>query len=236
MSKRHYHPSSAKSKAAESLVEILYEDQQYIVFNKPAGLLVIPTPKNEQKTLVNIVNQQCASGNKLWKLHPCHRIDRETSGIIVFAKGKQYQKLMMDLFKKRLVTKKYIAFVHGRLPSPCGEFRKPVQNTQPKRFHKKAQAVPALTCYKVLERRNQYSIVEVQPVTGRTNQIRIHFSQAGNPLVGDRKYAFARDYPLKFRRTALHAASLKWRHPVSHKEILVESELPKDMIQFTSIN
>ena len=73
-------------------------------------------------------------------------------------------------------------------------------------------------------------------MTGRTNQIRIHFSQAGNPLVGERKYAFARDYALKFRRTALHAASLEWRHPVSHRKICVKSDLPEDMGKFITNN
>jgi len=113
---------------SSNLIEKLFEDQQYVVFNKPAGLLVIPTPKNEQRTLVNIVNQQYASEHELWKLHPCHRIDRETSGVILFSKGKKFQKLMMDLFKQRLVTKKYIAFVHGRLSLDHGEFQKPVKN------------------------------------------------------------------------------------------------------------
>ena len=81
-----------------SLIEILYEDDQYIVFNKPAGLLVIPTPKGEQRTLVTLVNEQFESDGHAFKLHPCHRIDRDTSGAILFAKGKQNQKLMMDQF------------------------------------------------------------------------------------------------------------------------------------------
>jgi 23S rRNA pseudouridine1911/1915/1917 synthase len=73
-------------------------------------------------------------------------------------------------------------------------------------------------------------------VTGRTNQIRIHFSETGHPLVGDRKFAFARDYTLKFRRTALHAASLGWTHPVSRKKVYVQSELPQDMMEFLKKN
>ncbi|HQP10035.1 MAG TPA: RNA pseudouridine synthase [Candidatus Omnitrophota bacterium] len=209
-------------------IKILYEDDHYIVFDKPAGLLVIPTSKNEKRTLVNIVNQQYAAGEGTPKLHPCHRIDEDTSGAIIFAKGKSFQRMMMDLFKRRYVTKKYIALVHGRLPSEKGEFRNPVY----KQFGRKRVFSSAITRYRVLSAKRQFSIVEVQPVTGRTNQIRIHFSQAGHPLLGERKFAFARDYALKFRRTALHAASVEWKHPVYHRTVSVQSDLPKDMSEF----
>jgi 23S rRNA pseudouridine1911/1915/1917 synthase len=209
-------------------IKALYEDDHYIVFDKPAGLLVIPTAKNENRTLVNIVNQQYAADEKSWKLHPCHRIDEDTSGVIIFAKGKHAQQLMMDLFKRRSITKKYIAFIHGRLPSEKGEFRNPVY----KQFGRKRVFSSAITRYKVLNVKKNFSVVEVQPITGRTNQIRIHFSQAGHPLLGERKFAFARDYALKFRRTALHAASIAWMHPVYHRSICVQSEVPKDMAEF----
>ena len=218
--------------SSKALIDVLHEDDHFMVFNKPAGLLVIPTPKNEQRTLVNIVNRQYADEANSSKLHPCHRIDRDTSGAIIFAKGKRNQKLMMDLFKQRAVEKTYIAFVHGMLSSRQGQFRKSVKDIHQRKFQKRSPATPAITSYKVVGTRNNFSIVEVQPVTGRTNQIRIHFSQAKHPLLGDRKYAFARDYSLKFRRTALHAAALKWTHPVSHKTISVRSNLPKDMLEF----
>ena len=207
-------------------IPVLYEDDRYVVFDKPAGLLVIPTPKNEQRTLVNIANQQYSHCEKIWKLHPCHRIDKETSGAIIFAKGKLAQRLMMDLFKERAVTKKYIAFVHGKLSQECGEFCKPVKKVFHGRIGKKQIGIAAITRYKVLEIKKQFSIVEVQPVTGRTNQIRIHFNQAGHPLLGERKFAFARDYALKFRRVALHAASVEWTHPVSQRQVSVQSNLP----------
>lgn len=179
---------------------------------------------------MNIVNQQYTSPGHSWKLHPCHRIDKETSGAIIFSKGKQCPRLMMDLFKQRSILKKYIAFVHGKLLSGRGEFRKPVQ----KKFGRKQAAIEAITRYNVLKTKKKFSIVEVQPVTGRTNQIRIHFNQAGHPLVGDRKYTFARDYALKFRRTALHATSLEWIHPVSQKKVNIQSDLPKDMAEFVA--
>jgi len=213
-------------------IKILYEDDQYIVFEKPTGLLVVPTPKNERRTLVNIVNEENAPVNNAWKLHPCHRLDEDTSGVIIFAKGKHPQQLMMDLFKQRAVTKKYIAFIHGKLPLSKGEFRNPVY----RQFGGKRTVLSAITRYKVLTVKKRFSVVEVQPVTGRTNQIRIHFSQAGHPLVGERKFAFARDYALKFRRVALHAAAIEWKHPVRHAVVRVQSDLPKDMHEFMTKN
>ena len=216
---------------------ILHEDEAYIVFNKPSGLLVIPTPKNETNTLVNIVNYQYANQSP-WNLHPCHRLDRETSGAILFAKGKQYQKLMTELFKQRQVKKKYIAFVHGKMSKIFGEFRDSIEKSgNPfkrnfKKFKKNILGQSALTRYNVLEERKEFSVVEVFPVTGRTNQIRIHFSKHGHPLLGDRKFSFQRDYHLKFRRTALHAMNIEWKHPVTHKKIKVQAPLPKDMEAF----
>lgn len=225
-----------KTYVSKHPIEALYEDDCYVVFNKPAGLLVIPTPKKEQKTLVNIVNCQYASQQNSRKLHPCHRIDRETSGAIIFAKGKRAQQLMMDVFKRRAITKKYIAFVHGKMPEKCGEFRRPIKDAYQKKFGKSRSAVSAVTRYKVIKIKKQFSVVDIQPITGRTNQIRIHFSQAGHPIVGERKYAFARDYVLKFRRTALHAASLEWEHPIERRTVSVQSNLPKDMAEFITKN
>jgi tRNA pseudouridine32 synthase/23S rRNA pseudouridine746 synthase/23S rRNA pseudouridine1911/1915/1917 synthase len=232
LKKNFCHPSPVEKRVFKHPIEILYEDDYYVVFDKPPGLLVIPTPKDEQTTLVNIVNQQCRPDPNTSRLHPCHRIDRETSGAIIFAKGKRCQKLMMDIFKQRAIMKKYIAFVHGALPESQGEFKKPIKDTRPKKFGGYQPGVPAVTRYSILKVHRQFSVVEVQPVTGRTNQIRIHFSEAGHPLVGDRKYAFARDFSLKFRRTALHAASLEWTHPVTKKNVLVRSNIPKDMAEF----
>ncbi len=245
----------SKGSSKNRQVPILYEDDSYIVFDKPACLLVIPTPKNEKNTLVNIVNQQCADIGS-WNLHPCHRLDREVSGAIIFAKGKRSQKLMMELFKQRQVAKKYIAFVHGKMSTGSGEFRSSIEKSKhlylsepglrnpdalsglgisgrnQKNFKKNLSVQSAITRYKVIEERKGFSIVEVYPVTGRNNQIRIHFSKNRHPLLGDRKYSFQRDYDLKFRRTALHAMALEWQNPVTHEKVDVRSNLPNDMEVF----
>ena len=213
-------------------VKTLYEDGCYIAFNKPEMLLVIPPPKKEIHTLTSIVNSEYAKRGCFERLHPCHRLDRETSGVILFAKGKKNQQLMMEEFRRRRVKKKYIAFIQGRPKTEDGTLKSAISDFDQKRFNKKTKDRLAITCYKVVETRQFFSIIEVYPLTGRTNQIRIQFSQAGFPLLGDRKYARGRDFKIKFRRTALHASQLEWYHPVEHKRIVVTAPLPKDMEEF----
>ncbi len=207
-----------------------------MAFEKPAGLLVIPTDKNEPNTLINIVNHQYVSDPVSFHLHPCHRLDRETSGIILFAKGKKYQQVMMEAFKQRKVSKTYVAFVQGKLKRPVGEIKSFISDLDEKKFRRHAKPVLAITRYKLIQVKKKFSVVEVTPVTGRTNQIRIHLRDLGNPLVGERKYAFGRDYELKFRRVALHASRLEWSSPIDHKKIIVESKLAQDMEVFLARN
>ena len=216
-------------------IAVLYADENFMVFDKPAGILVIPAPGDTRRTLVDIVNHQYGSSQE-GKLHPCHRLDRETSGAIIFAKGKRSQQLMMDLFHRRAVVKRYVAFINGKLANRQRELRSRIRDFEQKKFQRNVAAKLSLTRYRVIEQRKGFGIVEVMPVTGRTNQIRIQFSEIGHPLVGERKYALARDYALRFRRVALHASTLEWTHPVSRKKISVTCPLPKDMEEFIERN
>ena len=200
-----------------------------MVFDKPSGLLTIPTEKNEEHTLVRLVN---IDRHTQGALHPAHRLDRDTSGVILFAKGKANQQILMQSFKDKRVRKNYIAFVHGRLQPPEGKIRIPIKDFFQRKFLRHAPAQSALTHYKVRDYHKNFTIVDVMPVTGRTNQIRIHFAKLGHPLVGEDKYAFRKDFVLRFRRTALHAAQLEWPHPVTSKMITVRAPLATDMEKF----
>jgi 23S rRNA pseudouridine1911/1915/1917 synthase len=217
-------------------IPLLYEDGAVMIFDKPSGLLVIPTDQKEPNTLDNIVNHQYALNKDFGHLHPCHRLDRETSGVIMFAKGKRYQQTMMEVFRRREISKKYIAFVHGHLKRPVGEMKSYIKDLDEQKFRRHSKPVLAITKYKVLNLRKLFSVVEVEPVTGRTNQIRIHFKDLGHPLVGERKYAFARDYDIKFRRVALHASALGFKSPITQKFINVSTKLPEDMEVFLGSN
>lgn len=221
--------------APDNPIEILYEDEYFVAFNKPAKLLVIPTPKKETRTLVNIVNKQYTAINA-FRLYPCHRLDRDTSGVILFAKGKRNQQIMMQGFKKASVKKKYVAFIQGHLKKNNGEIRSYIKDFEQRKYNKHSPPRLAITQYNVIQVQKKYSVVEVSPITGRTNQIRIHFSEIGHPLVGERKYAFGKDYDLKFRRTALHAKELEWVHPIMKKRIQIVAPLPEDMRNFMHQN
>ncbi|MFA5149749.1 MAG: RluA family pseudouridine synthase [Candidatus Omnitrophota bacterium] len=191
------------------MIPIIYEDQWLLVVDKPSGLLSVPTPKNEQRTLTSILN-----------LYPCHRLDRETSGLIIYAKVKDIQQKIMDGFRQRKVKKAYIACVRGVPFKNQGEIKNRIEG------------LSAITRYKVIAKRKDFAIVEVNPLTGRTNQIRIHFKQLGHPILGEDKYAFRRDFKIKAKRLMLHAAELEFTHPVSGKSLQLKSDLPKDFKDF----
>ncbi len=215
------------------VIKTLYEDEDCIAFDKPAGLLVIPTAKNEPTTLVSIVNQQHQGGPHLY---PAHRLDRDTSGVILFAKGKRNRAILMQAFQEKKVKKTYLTFVQGSLQASVGKIRIPIKDFYQRKFQKNIPAQSALTLYKVIDYRRDYTVVEVNPITGRTNQIRIHFVQLGHPLVGEDKYAFRKDFALRFRRIALHAAQLSWPHPVKGTYVSVKAPLPEDMSNFLEKN
>lgn len=191
-----------------------------IVADKPSGLLVIPTPKKEQRTLTSILNDDLKERGITYRLHPCHRLDRETSGLIIYAKGKAVQKKMMQEFRSRRVKKAYIGFVQGALDKAQGEIKTPIDGES------------ALTRYKVVQKRRDFTVVEVTPVTGRTNQLRIHFKHLGHPIVGESKFAFRKDFKLRFKRLCLHAKSLEFRHPVTGKTISLSADLPVELKEF----
>lgn len=201
-------------------IPIVYEDQWLLVADKPAGLLTIPTPKNERRTLTSILNEDAQNKALPVRFHPCHRLDRETSGLIIYAKGKSIQKMMMAEFSSRKVKKSYIAFVQGAPDKKEGRIKNPIEG------------LSAVTDYRVLERRKNFSVVQVMPLTGRTNQIRIHFKQINHPLVGETKFAFRRDFALRAKRLCLHAGALEFMHPVTKKTIALSSELPEDLKSF----
>lgn len=211
---------------AEKRYSTVYEDDSIIVIDKPSGMLVIPTPKKETNTLTDLVNRDLDSRRIEANAYPCHRLDRETSGLIVYAKGKAVQRLVMDQFKNRQVKKTYTAFVQGRVKRSVGTINGNIYNRD------KGRPENAITKYQTTETRKDFTIIEAEPVTGRTNQIRIHFKAIGNPIVGESVYAFRKDYKLKFKRVALHAKRIEFKHPVTGENVIFDSPLPADMADF----
>jgi len=201
-------------------IPIVFEDEWLLVVNKPAGLLSVPTPKQESRTLTSILNQDAQLKGLSYRLHPCHRLARETSGLLIYAKGKSTEDKMVAAFRDRQVVKKYIAFVHGKLSKPQGTISSPIEGKS------------ALTKYKVIQEKSNYSVVEIYPLTGRTNQIRIHFKSLQHPLVGEDKFAFRKDFTLRFKRVCLEAKELNFKHPVTAKELNFNIDLAPDLNKF----
>jgi 23S rRNA pseudouridine1911/1915/1917 synthase len=197
-------------------IPIIFEDDWLLVVNKPAGLLSVPVPQRKSRTLTSILNQDAQDRGLNYRLHPCHRLDRETSGLLIYAKGKSIEAKMICAFRDRLIGKKYIAFVHGKLTQRQGVISSAIEGKS------------AITKYRVIQEKSNYSVVEVSPLTGRTNQIRIHFKSIQHPLVGEDKFAFRKDFALRFKRVCLHAEYLEFKHPQTGKTIVVKSPLPED--------
>ena len=201
-------------------IPIVFEDDWLLVVNKPAGLLSVQTPKHESRTLTSILNQDAEDRGLKYRLHPCHRLDRETSGLLIYAKGKSIEGKMIGAFRDRLVGKKYIAFVHGKLLQSQGAISSAIEGKS------------ALTKYRVIQEKSNYSVVEISPVTGRTNQIRIHFKNIQHPLVGEDRFVFRKDFALRFKRVCLEAKELNFKHPVTGKNLMISIDLAADLKDF----
>ena len=210
---------------AEKRYKIIYEDDWLIVVEKPSGMLVIPTPKKETNTLTDLLNRELDRRGIEANAYPCHRLDRETSGLIIYSKGRSAQKLLMRQFQDRTVKKRYVAIVQGDIKKDADTIDAGIFNRNKKRHE------PAVTKYRVTLRKGALSVLEVEPVTGRTNQIRIHLGKIGHPIVGESVYAFRKDFKLKFRRVALHAAKVEFKHPVTGEQLKFDSLLPDDMAE-----
>jgi 23S rRNA pseudouridine1911/1915/1917 synthase len=205
--------------------EIIFKDEYIIVLNKIAKLLVHPSPKKEKYTLTSLLEKEIGK-----KAYPCHRLDRETTGLIIYAKTKKVQKAISMQFKKLNIKKGYIAFIKGKLNKEKGGLEGYVLHKEGERYGQKPKK--ARTFYKVLNRFDGFSIVKLEPLSGRTNQLRIQLARIGHPILGERKYAFGREFKHKFRRVALHAFYISFIHPISKERVELKIDLPEDMKKF----
>jgi 23S rRNA pseudouridine1911/1915/1917 synthase len=187
----------------ENPIEILYEKHGLVVVNKPAGLLTIPAPDGSKdlREVLNVFLHERDASVSAPQVHPCHRLDRDTSGVCLFARGKALQKSLMQKFAHDEVVKIYLAVVNGLVGPDSGALDYPLEGRS------------ALTRYQVMGRYSassesgisDFSVVKCRLYTGRTNQIRLHMLQMGHPLVGDDRFGRRRDFAFPAKRTLLHA-------------------------------
>lgn len=226
-------PTPSEIKPENLPLNIVYEDDDLLVIDKKDGMVVHPTIDHPSGTLVNalLFHLKLPSEN-IENLRPgiVHRLDKGTSGLLVVAKNSDSLEKLKNQFKSRTVQKKYIALVAGKLEPPAGLIEKPIarhgQNRQ--KFAVSPEGKSAETYYNVLEyiqgKKATYSLVGLEPKTGRTHQLRVHLSSLGHPIVGDRLYG---GQPAS--RIFLHAKFLEFDHPVSKKKMSFESILPENL-------
>ncbi len=207
--------------------KIVYEDTYLIVLNKIAKLLIEPSPKRESYTLTRLLEKHLKK-----KVYPCHRLDRETTGLIIYAKEKDVQRKIMEAFRKRKIRKRYFALIKGRLSKKSGILEGYVLDREGARFGERPKM--AKTLFRVLKEKEEFSFLKLEPITGRTNQLRIQLAKIGNPILGERKYACGKDFKVRFSRLALHAYSLSFLHPITKRPLTLKIDLPSDMKNFLS--
>ncbi|MCS7282448.1 MAG: RluA family pseudouridine synthase [Anaerolineae bacterium] len=215
-------------------LDIVYEDDYLLVVNKPAGMVVHPAAGVFQGTLVNALLAHCpqvADVGGVERAGIVHRLDKETSGLIVVAKDPQTHAALQRLFKRRLVRKTYVALVDGQVQPREGIIEVPIGRDPKVRLRMTVSRTgrPAVTQYRVVEVFPQHTLLEVRPHTGRTHQIRVHLAWLGYPVVGDRVYGRRRP-SIPLDRHFLHARDLAFVHPVTGQKLALTAPLPPELI------
>lgn len=207
-------------------LDIVYEDDYIIAVNKIPGMPVHPTKRHVTGTVANGLAYYWLNKGKGIKIRPIIRLDKDTSGILIFAKNSHIQHLMIE--KKAISLKEYIAIVEGCVSDNEGVIDEPIGRERPNSIKRivTSEGQKAVTTYKVICKNDKASLLNVQLLTGRTHQIRVHMSFIGHPILGDDLYGGSREL---IGRQALHAKSIGFTHPVTDEYMIISSDIPEDM-------
>ena len=213
-------------------LDILYEDQDILVVNKPKGMVVHPAPGHYTGTLVNAIMYHCKDNlsgiNGVMRPGIVHRIDMDTTGSLLICKNDRAHQALAEQLKEHSITRKYHAIVHGRLKEDEGTIDKPIGRHPIDRKKMSVHCTngrEAITHYRVLKRFQQFTYIECQLETGRTHQIRVHMSSIGHPILGDQIYGPAK-CPYKLQGQTLHAKVLGITHPTTGEYMEFDAPLP----------
>ncbi len=232
-------PGSAAKRGPhrDGVLDIVYEDAALIAVNKPAGLLTVPLATRETAPSVLSLLTATMSGRGARKPLVVHRIDRDTSGLVIFARSHAAQTDLKEQFRRRQPERVYWAVVHGHVLRSRGEWRDlltwdPSELRQEEADEDDPRAAEAISHFQVVEHLRDATLLEIRLVTGKRNQIRMQAALRGHPLVGERQYLGPRPpvHPVAFDRQALHARRLSLAHPISGQFVHLEAPLPADLV------
>ena len=204
---------------------ILWEDDRILVVDKPAGLLSMASDREKERTAYHQVTEYVRAGDPKARVFIVHRLDRDTSGVLLFAKDEAAKRAFQDNWEAIVRRRGYTAVVEGTPPKPADTIRSLLrENAAHKVYSVPTGGKEAITHYKRIKAGKTYALLEVDLSTGRKNQIRVHLSEMGCPIAGDKTYGAATD-PL--RRLCLHAHELSFVHPITGEETTFRAELPR---------
>jgi 23S rRNA pseudouridine1911/1915/1917 synthase len=208
-------------------VRVVYEDESIVVVDKPSGLLTVATEKERVRTLFSALRLHANSKKPPQKIFVVHRLDREASGLLVFAKTIEEKEYLQSQFKDHSAGRRYVAVVEGRVTPDEFTIKSYLAENKALRVYstrKISEGKLAITHVRVLKRNPKTTLIEVRLETGRKHQIRVHLAERGHPIVGDKSYGSGTN-PL--RRLALHGAHLEFRHPRTGQVVKYDSGIPK---------
>ncbi len=210
-------------------LDIVYEDKYIIVINKPHNLLTIATEKEKYNTLYHETLIYEKKKNKSNKIFIVHRLDKETSGLVLFAKSQKVKEIMQNNWSN--VKRYYLALLEGK-PNESGTIKSYLKETKTLLSYSSTNGKLAITNYKLLKSNNKISLVEIQILTGRKNQIRVHMKDINHPIVGDMKYG-SKLNPIKVM--CLTAYKLEFFHPITKQNIIIKLPIPKEYVNLLEL-
>ncbi|MDP2834037.1 MAG: 23S rRNA pseudouridine(1911/1915/1917) synthase RluD [Pseudomonadota bacterium] len=229
------HPAELPYQAEDIALAIVYEDDAILVLDKPAGLVTHPGAGNWEGTLLNALLHHVPGAAILPRAGIVHRLDKDTSGLMVVAKTLEAQTQLVRDLQARTVKRVYWAVAQGRIQPPAGAIEAPIGRHPTQRVKmavvEEGRGKPALTYYKVLRQFAEVAWVECRLATGRTHQIRVHMTHIGHALLGDPVYAGRKRSPIEFPRQALHAVRLGLVHPITGIAMEWEAPPPPDFAE-----
>lgn len=208
-------------------LKIVFEDSYIIVIEKPPGLLSIAAAREKERTAYRVLSDQAKKLDPKRRIFVVHRLDREASGLMMFAKSREIQELLQEKWQQNVLDRTYVAVVEGPLQEEQGIITSWLKENKARVMYSSTRpddGQKAVTRYRVLKKNNAYSLLEIELETGRKNQIRIHMKDLGHSIIGDKKYG-SKQNPIN--RMGLHARVLAFRHPVTGKEMRFETPVPE---------